>query len=113
MKNKHRLSGLLWWLIALMPLSLMADETEIYTTAQGNPNVLFLLDLSGSMRQTINDGDAATTDKTRVETLKSAFSSVISSAPDNINVGLMHYANHGLGNDYWWSSIKGVNFPIV
>ncbi|MFN3786507.1 MAG: hypothetical protein ACK4RS_06665, partial [Thiothrix sp.] len=23
----------------------------------------------------------------------------------------MHYANHGLGNDYWWSSIKGVNFP--
>ncbi len=98
---------------ALLPASiLMADETEIYFTDKSGevaPNVLFVIDASGSMRQVVT-GDA--TSRTRLQVLKDSFQEVMNTAPANLNVGLMHYANHGLGEDYWWSSIKGTNFPI-
>lgn len=115
MKTKRRALQLL---LTLLPLAfataLMADETEIYSAYEGSPNVLFLLDVSGSMRKTIDDGDGNTAnDKTRMQVLKESFSQVMSTAPEGINIGLMHYANHGLGNDYWWSSVKGVNVPVL
>lgn len=101
------------WLLLSAPLLfatvLMADETEIYfadKSGEVTPNVLFLIDASGSMSQTVTGTDS------RMDVLKSSFQNVMDNAPPNLNVGLMHYANHGLGNDYWWSSIKGVNFPI-
>lgn len=104
------------WLLLTAPLLfasvLMADETEIYFTDKSGevaPNVLFVIDASGSMNQVVT-GDASS--RTRLQVLKSSFQEVMNTAPANLNVGLMHYANHGLGNDYWWSSIKGTNFPI-
>lgn len=104
------------WLLLTAPLLfatvLMADETEIYFTDKSGevaPNVLFVIDSSGSMSQHLG-GDTA--NPTRLQELKSAFQSVMDTAPTNLNIGLMHYSNHGLGNDYWWSSIKGTNFPI-
>lgn len=89
----------------------MADETEIYfadKSGEVTPNVLFLIDASGSMDKVVS-GDAA--GRSRMTILKDSFNQVMTAAPVNVNVGLMHYANHGLGNDYWWSSLKGVNFP--
>lgn len=112
MKNKHLLNSWLWLLATFAVFPLMADETEIYFTDKSGevaPNVLFVIDASGSMSQVVT-GDASS--RTRLQVLKSSFEEVMNTAPANLNVGLMHYANHGLGNDYWWSSIKGVNFPI-
>ncbi len=104
------------WLLLTAPLLfatvLMADETEIYFTDKSGevaPNVLFVIDASGSMSQVVT-GDASS--RTRLQVLKDSFQEVMNTAPANLNVGLMHYANHGLGNDYWWSSIKGANFPV-
>lgn len=103
--------ALLVSLPALIPLSVVADETEIFFQNDGtraNANVLFLLDGSGSMRAELsgNGGD------TRMQVMKDAFRQVLIEAPDNINVGLMHYANSPNGTGYGWSSIKGVTFPV-
>lgn len=112
MKNKHYSFRLLLLFLPLLFASvLMADETEIYfadKSGEVTPNVLFLIDASGSMSQTVT-GDAS--NRSRMQVLKDSFSEVMTTAPSNLNIGLMHYANHGLGNDYWWSAIKGVNFP--
>jgi len=93
----------------LIPFSVMADETEIFFQNDGassaNANVLFLLDGSGSMREYI-DGD------TRMQVMKNAFREVMEDAPDDINIGLMDYANVSNNTGYDWSSIKGVTFPV-
>lgn len=94
----------------LIPCSVVADETEIFFQNDGtkaNSNVLFLLDGSGSMRtESGSDGSS------RMQVMKDAFRQVLLEAPDNINVGLMHYANSPNGTGYGWSSIKGVTFPV-
>lgn len=114
MYNKRHLAQLFLFLMPMAFASvLMADETEIYFADKSGdvaPNVLFLIDASGSMGQVVS-GDTA--GRTRMQILKDSFDAVMTAAPSNLNVGLMHYANHGLGNDYWWSSIKGVNFPAT
>lgn len=95
----------------LIPLSVVADETEIFfqnDSTRANSNVLFLLDGSGSMRATLSGSDG----KSRMQVMKDAFRQVMIEAPDNINVGLMHYANSPNGTGYGWSSIKGVTFPV-
>ncbi|MEZ5454477.1 MAG: hypothetical protein R3E93_16880, partial [Thiothrix sp.] len=111
-KIRHSLRWLLLSAPLLFATVLMADETEIYFSDKSGevaPNVLFLIDASGSMNQPIT-GDAL--GRTRLGVLKDSFTAVMNAAPANLNVGLMHYANNGLGEDYWWSSIKGVNFPV-
>lgn len=114
MKNKHLLSSWLWLLATFAAFPLMADETEIYFTDKSGevaPNVLFVIDGSGSMSQVVAT-DTEDPKRSRMQILQDSFQKVMDTAPANLNVGLMHYANHGLGNDYWWSSIKGTNFPI-
>ncbi|UOG91755.1 MAG: hypothetical protein L3K52_16435 [Candidatus Thiothrix sulfatifontis] len=111
--TKATLRALLLTMPLLFASVLMADETEIYFTDKSGevaPNVLFVIDASGSMSQVVT-GDAS--GRTRLKVLKDSFQEVMSTAPTNLNVGLMHYANHGLGADYWWSSIKGANFPVT
>lgn len=110
MKNTHHLGSWFWLLAVFASLPLMADETEIYFADKSDeiaPNVLFLIDASGSMSQTVTGTES------RMDVLKSSFQSVMDTAPTNLNIGLMHYANHGLGRNYQWSSVKGVNFPIT
>ncbi len=113
--KRHALQLLMFMMPLLFVSALLADETEIYFSDKSGdvpPNVLFLIDASGSMGQVVST-DTASPQRTRMQILKDSFDTVMSSAPSNLNVGLMHYANHGLGEDYWWSSIKGVNFPIT
>lgn len=115
MKNKHYGSLLLLLLCPMLFAPVEADETEIYfadKSSEVKPNILFLIDASGSMKQTVTT-DTQVPQRSRMQILKDSFSEVMSTAPPNLNVGLMHYANHGLGNDYWWSSLKGVNFPAT
>ena len=66
-----------------------ADDTEVFfgrNSAQ--PNVLFILDVSGSMSNT--DG----TSITRLDRLKSAMDQLLTTTND-INVGLISYSGHG------------------
>ncbi len=69
-----------------------ADDTEIYFGGSTNitvkPNVLFVLDTSGSMTST--DGGSTT----RLDRMKSALTGILNTAQD-INVGLMRFSNPG------------------
>ncbi len=101
-------------LLCLPPLlmtSVLADETEIFyqnEASKVNTNVLFLLDASGSMTAELSGSGG----KSRMEVMKETFREVMDTAPKNLNIGLMHYANSSYQPSYNWSSIKGVNFPI-
>ncbi|MBU2963977.1 PilC/PilY family type IV pilus protein [Amphritea sp. 2_MG-2023] len=82
--------GILGTLFTMTPV--WADDTEIFfggtTNISVRPNVLFILDTSGSMGST--DG----TGSTRLDRMKDALGTIINSAQD-INVGLMRFSNPG------------------
>ncbi len=70
-----------------------ADDTEIYFTGGGldeaaRPNVLFILDTSGSMTSTVS----GTGGQQRVDVMKEAVKEVIEDVQD-INVGLMRFTS--------------------
>ncbi len=89
---------------ALAPTGVYADDTEIFfakanaDNSENKPkaNVLFLIDTSGSM-----EGNAPNSNKTKMEELKSAFSTVIDNLGSDIDVGLAKfnggYDNYGYG----------------
>ncbi|MFZ1386388.1 MAG: hypothetical protein WBP46_00285 [Thiolinea sp.] len=89
----------------------LADETEIFAQNEAskvNANILFLLDASGSMSQTLSNSGG----RSRMQVLQQTFREVLVDAPDNVNIGLMHYSNATVLPSYSWSAIKGVNFPV-
>ncbi|MEH6472914.1 MAG: PilC/PilY family type IV pilus protein [Halopseudomonas sp.] len=69
-----------------------ADDTEIYfggsTNVTVKPNVLFILDTSGSMTST--DGGSTT----RLDRMKSSLVDILNNVQD-VNVGLMRFSNPG------------------
>ena len=82
---------------------LLADDTEVFFGAQtaqstSYPNVLFILDTSGSMSS--QDG----TGMTRLDRMKNAVETILDTAT-NINVGLMRYNGYNSGGP--------VLFPIT
>ena len=79
--------------IAGLPVQLEADDTEIYlgninVSAGVRPNVLFILDTSGSMSTT--DGMS----QDRLDRMKDALRLILDDA-NNINVGLMRFTDPG------------------
>ena len=75
--------------------ALHADDTEVFFGAQTSqstsfPNVLFVLDTSGSMGST--DG----TGITRIDRMKNALTEILGSVT-NINVGMMRYNGYNSG----------------
>ena len=90
--------------IGLVPPALLvfagggqADALDVYmgtgqtSAAETHPNVLFILDTSGSM----NARDAGSNKRTaRMTVLKSAMSDLLSTL-DNVNVGLARFSNTG------------------
>ena len=81
-----------------------ADESEIFymsSVSEVAPNVLFLLDSSGSMDIQVPESD----DKMRMEIMQEAFRQVLAEAPSNLNIGLMHYANSPLVDSYQWDFV--------
>ena len=76
-----------------LPIQVHADDTEIYLgndsiTEGVRPNVMFILDTSGSM--SAYDGES----KDRLGRMKEALDSILDEA-NNINVGLMRFTNPG------------------
>jgi type IV pilus assembly protein PilY1 len=69
-----------------------ADDTEIFfggTVAGVQPNLLFILDTSGSMRNTVPG-----TGKTRLENMQDAMEELLNNL-NGVNVGLMRFSNPG------------------
>ncbi|MGD8938325.1 MAG: PilC/PilY family type IV pilus protein [Gammaproteobacteria bacterium] len=88
------LFGLVYSLAAGFPA--VADDTEIFfgtTTPGANngayPNVLFILDTSGSMRTEVGD-----TNRTRMQHMQDALDIILQNATD-LNVGLMRFNDPG------------------
>lgn len=111
MKNNKKqwtyLSYVLGALIASWQFSAVADDSEIYSSAKPpvNPNILFMLDTSGSMSsQDIDDGMGGT--KTRISVLQEVFADVMANAPPNLNVGLLRYGGEASANP------NGISFPV-
>ncbi len=83
--------------LGLMPA--YADDTEIYfggssIASEGtvNPNILFILDTSGSMKWDFTQNSGS--DYERLNALKSSMTSILNSV-NNVNIGLMRFTNPG------------------
>ncbi len=110
LKNKLKLlAGVT--LLQLMTIT-TADDTELFQAEQSSerkPNLLFVMDASGSMDKKMDLNDASS--KTRLETMQSALRTVLKSAPKNLNVGLMEYGE--LKQDYATGQYpSGISFPV-
>ena len=94
MKTSRIFSFLIAGLIGLgagVPMQASADDTEIYTGSgiEGvKPNVLFILDTSGSMSSF--DG----TGQSRMNRMKDALINMLDNV-DNVNIGLMRFTDPG------------------
>ncbi|TXI35664.1 MAG: pilus assembly protein PilY [Aquipseudomonas alcaligenes] len=99
MNNKHflrtALSSALACSLILHSAVTQADDTEIFfsspdtSTDVAKPNVLFILDNSGSMNWGLNDNNPATgSTKSRLTVLKESFSDILSNT-SGINAGVM------------------------
>ncbi|MBF7074743.1 pilus assembly protein PilY [Glaciecola sp. MH2013] len=80
-------------LTMLVSMSAMGDDLEIYlgtgsTSSTYNPNVLFIMDTSGSM------GEKDGTSQTRMLRVQNALKDTLRSAT-NINAGLMRFSDYG------------------
>ena len=89
----HLIPAMLLGIVAGLPVELTADDTEIYlgninVSAGVRPNVLFILDTSGSMSNT--DGMS----QDRLDRMKDALKTILDDA-NNINVGLMRFTDPG------------------
>lgn len=98
-KMKPSIYTLLFFLLTLSSGSINADDTEIYfssgtsgsNAAAIRPNVLLILDSSGSMGWT-----TGTAPKTRMEVMREAMLTIINSMED-VNVGLMRFTSSSGG----------------
>lgn len=92
---------------ALFSHQVVSDDTEIFfskAASSVNPNILFVVDVSGSMDATV-DGSGGLS---RLAVMQNALKTVLKTAPENLNVGLMNYGeveNH--------DAAHGVKFPIT
>jgi len=84
-----------------------SDDTEIFfseSKTSVNPNVMFVIDVSGSMKAEVSGSGG----KNRLQVMQDALRTVLSTAPDNLNVGLMNY-----GEVKWREKAHGVKFPVT
>ena len=64
-----------------------ADDSEVfYSINVSKPNVMFVLDVSGSMSQIVPD-----TGESRLKVMQDALRGVLEEAPSNLKVGLMNF----------------------
>ena len=92
---------------ALFAYPALADDTEIFFSeakTSVNPNVMFIIDVSGSMDAEVPESGG----KNRLKVMQDALKTVLDTAPENLNVGLMNY-----GEKQWYDQGHGVKFPIT
>ncbi len=122
--NKKIYQSLILSLAVSSLSTLMADDTEVfYSVNVSKPNLLFVLDNSGSMNfdLTGNRPDSQNfTPPSRLTVLQNAVKAVLADAPDNVNVGLMRFGPGNNGNEWnttnenWRThNVNGVTFPLT
>ena len=97
MERKHLVNLVISISVGLMaayPSANLADDTDIYLGAKNvsqemRPNVLFILDTSGSMSSTVSG-----TGMDRLDNMKVALNKILTDV-NNINVGLMRFTDPG------------------
>jgi type IV pilus assembly protein PilY1 len=95
-------------LTVLISMSALGDDLEIYLGTGGsenvfNPNVLFIMDSSGSM------GAKDDTNETRMLRVQNALKTALESAT-NINAGLMRFSDYG-GPILF--PVRGIDLPVT
>ncbi len=112
---KHKFSTFILVLFyVLLATPVLADDSEIYFTSQGsegNPNILFVLDSSGSMARDVSGNDlagGASNSNSRYQIMKRALQAAMSNVPNNFNVGLLNYSGH---NDTV-TKANGIQYPV-
>jgi len=91
---------------ALLTASAHADDIDVYTAqiaANQKPNILFVLDYSGSMNRNIRGGRANRNNPAKIDILKEAMAQVLDSNVDRINAGI--------GSLYSFST-TGIRWPV-
>lgn len=100
--------------LSMVSLNTYADDTEIFTgngdvSDNVRPNVLFILDNSGSMNASLSDG----TRRTRLQAMKDAFNQIITSV-DNVNIGIMRFNTPGGAIAYPVTNIdEQIDIPFI
>lgn len=93
--------------MASVVLPAFADDTEVYinpATSNAVPNIMMILDLSGSMGDTPEGNDPGTGESSRLDILKDAISGLLNSDLPDINIGLTTFSG---------SSAHGVHWPAL
>lgn len=106
--TQHRLNSLLAAVLAgAFSASALADDIDVYKSRiaqQQKPNILFVLDYSGSMGWDISGVEWSTgPSPLRITVLQSAMDQILDSNEDNINAGLGSLFN---------GSTTGIRWPI-
>ena len=99
---------------ALMSAPVLADDIDVYTSqisSQQRPNLLFVLDYSGSMGDPITNADGTTS--TKIDILKSAMTNVLDTNFNRLNVGLgSMYARNPTGIKWPISPLDGDAYDV-
>ncbi len=93
----------------LLPGVALADDTEIYLTSYakaGQPNILFVLDSSGSMNNPLEL--SGTVARSRYRVMREVLEEVLASIPDTVNVGLLNYGGHKEK-----AQANGIRYPVT
>lgn len=91
--------------LAIVP-AVLADDIEVYgvnSGAGGKPNVLFIIDNSGSMSDATDGQPPSVGEDSKSTILKQVFDEVISNSAGKINAGLMQFNN----------ITSGVKWPVT
>lgn len=103
---------ILSFVMVLLATLSYADDTEIFSPPADsantdlNSNVLFIMDNSGSMKEIVPNSEG----KTRLQVMQNALQSVMASAPDNLNVGMMNYGDSTRRRK---DHPNGIRFPVT
>lgn len=91
--------------LAFSSSALMADDTEVFLVEKSDifPNVLFMLDNSGSMNTPVYDDPSY---RSRITILKDSLGEVLDNMDPNINIGLARFSGQ------WGVTERGISFPV-
>lgn len=102
--------------VLAMSIGAYGDDTEVfYSVNVSKPNLLFVLDNSGSMNGNLPGGN-----QSKLSVLQQSVQQVLNDAPDNVNIGLMRFGP-GMNGAEWNTAnegnrthgISGVAFPLT
>ncbi len=114
-KIKHALNMALAFSIVSLQSIATADDTDVFLTKKPKPNLMFIMDMSGSMGFEIEPGSPLS----RADVMKDAVKSVLKLAPDELNIGVMSYGpgvtsgGYAMPENQRSHGVHGVAFPAT